>query len=235
MKLKLSPIRAARALIAAGRVVRDPRRLDEVLRMTSEFATPENVALVESRLARTSWGATGMRERPRLGKVDLRALEKLPEGTLGRSYAHHMLDNGLDPRALTDEADRTTSYLRAHMLEAHDIWHVVTGFGTDVAGELGLQGFYLGNFPIGGPPLAITALGLVHALVYQREESDRIVREVVRGYLLGRRAHALFGADWKALWLTPVAELRTRFAIDADGVERALAPHASDFDVALAA
>jgi ubiquinone biosynthesis protein Coq4 len=31
--------------------------------------------------------------------------------------------------------------------ETHDIWHVVTGFHTDVAGELGLQAFYLAQFP----------------------------------------------------------------------------------------
>ena len=27
--------------------------------------------------------------------------------------------------------------MRAHMLESHDVWHVLTGFHTDVAGELG--------------------------------------------------------------------------------------------------
>jgi len=203
--------------------------------MTAELATPEHIRDAEARIGATTWGREGLRRGARLRDVDVKALATLPEGTLGRAYAHHMLDLGLDPRSLTEEADRAGNFLRAHMLESHDVWHVVTGFRTDVRGELGLQGFYLGNFPIGGPPLAITAIGLVHALVYARTESDAIVAEIVRGYLLGRRAKPMFGVDWAALWEKPLAEVRARFAIDTDGVRRALEQESDEREVAIAA
>src|SRR5262249_28312245 len=231
--MRISPIRAVRAVIAFGRVVRDPRRLDEVLRLTAEIASPELVADAESRVASTAWGRDAMKTRIRLGDVDVQKLAALPEGTLGRAYARHMLDLGLDPRSLTAEADRSPWWMRAHMLETHDVWHVVTGFATDVPGEIGLQGFYLGNFPIGGPPLAITAIGLLHGLVYARDASDAIMRETVRGYLRGKRAKPMFGADWASMWTHPLSEVRARFAIDAAGVAQALDVEAPERELAL--
>src|SRR5689334_21974862 len=115
--MRLSPFRAVRALVAAVRVVRDPRRLDEVLRMTAELASPDLIADAEKRIGSTAWGRDALRRRPRLGDVDVKTLAALPEGTLGRAYAHHMLDLGLDPRSLTEEADRAGWWIRAHMLE----------------------------------------------------------------------------------------------------------------------
>jgi ubiquinone biosynthesis protein Coq4 len=34
-----------------------------------------------------------------------------------------------------------TSYLLLRLRQTHDLWHVVTGFSTNVPGELGLKAF----------------------------------------------------------------------------------------------
>ncbi len=33
-----------------------------------------------------------------------------------------------------------------HLYQTHDIWHVVTGWGNDLPGEVGLGGFYSAQF-----------------------------------------------------------------------------------------
>src|SRR5438477_261218 len=74
--------------------------------------------------------ALALDERHRF-RIDLASLRGLAPGTLGRTFAEHMIANGLDPSALPDlpSTDRR-SFFRAHLYETHDIWHVVTGFTT---------------------------------------------------------------------------------------------------------
>jgi ubiquinone biosynthesis protein COQ4 len=40
---------------------------------------------------------------------------------------------------------------------------------------------------------------------------------IVTGYEMGRRAEPLFGVDWSTLWQLPLADVRMRFGIGAEG------------------
>ena len=59
-----------------------------------------------------------------------------------------MIRMNLDPKDILvpENVGSDFDYVRAHLRETHDVWHPVTGFDTDVAGELGLQAFYLAQF-----------------------------------------------------------------------------------------
>jgi ubiquinone biosynthesis protein Coq4 len=167
-------------------------------------------------------GATALRERPRL-HVSLPELSKLPEGTLGRVFADHMISNGLDPAAIpTLPGGDATEFVRAHLYETHDVWHAVTGFKTDVAGELGLQAFYAAQAP-GGLPWMLLAMGFLNTAIYSMNEREARFDAIARGWEMGRRARPLFGTRWDTLWSTPLAEVRRALGVQAYSAPLSLA------------
>jgi ubiquinone biosynthesis protein Coq4 len=215
-------VKNAKALVAAARLIRDPNELDRVFEISDGLASPELLDRVIAEISENPELAPAFASRTRVGVIDLQALVAYPEGTLARAYGEHMLKNKLDPSAIPAlPSSNPREYLRAHLYETHDIWHVATGFDTDVAGELGLQAFYLAQLPMRLAP-ALLAGGIFNTMLFAWDDRDRRMRAIVRGWLLGRRARALFGVDWAALWNSPLADVRKNLRIEIDRVERAL-------------
>jgi ubiquinone biosynthesis protein Coq4 len=217
-----NPVSLLKVGYRMAQALRHPERLQDILELTDVLAPPRAMQRIADELWRVPSAASALRERPRLGPLDLPALRQLPPGTLGRAFAEHLDTHGLDPDALPRrEAHTDTEYLRAHLFEVHDIWHVLTGFGTDVAGELGVMAFNLAQL---GSPFAAGILigGLANTLLYAFPERDVRMRAIVRGWLLGKRAHLLFGTRWAELWETPLETLRARFGLDLGAVDALL-------------
>ena len=158
-----------------------------------------------------------LRERPRLGEVNLGKLLTLPEGTLGRSFADAMIRMKLDPKDILvpEKVESDFDFVRAHLRETHDIWHPVTGFDTDVAGELGLQAFYLAQFQA---PLSALLLmvGFANTLFFAMDDRDPRMRAIVRGWLIGKRAEPFFGVRWADMWERPLVDVRRELQVDPD-------------------
>ncbi len=94
----------------------------------------------------------------------LETLLKLPEDSLGYHYATHLISLNFDPNFYRSiQVNSDTDYLLLRLRQTHDIWHIVTGFGVDVTGELQLKAFELSQTR---RPLAIVLLlgGLFGAL-----------------------------------------------------------------------
>lgn len=215
----LTTLRLARAVV---RLARDPRRLDEVFRIADAMESSELAARVEAELRANPDHLDALRDRPRLGRIDVPRLARMPEGTLGRAFAELLIDNRLDPEDIEVNAVRTDfDYVRAHLRETHDIWHVATGFRTDVAGELGLQAFYLAQFRA---PLAamLLTVGMVNTLFYAMDDRDARMRAISRGWILGKRARSLFGYRWAERLERPLAEVRRELGLDVEGVDDAI-------------
>ncbi|MEO8876411.1 MAG: Coq4 family protein [Polyangiaceae bacterium] len=216
-------VKKARALVAALKLIGDPNKLDQVFEIADEIATPEVMDSILNDIAKTVSGRRAIAARTRVGTMDLKVLGALPEGTLGHAFAQHMLKNKLDPSALPNRPSRDArEFLQAHLYETHDIWHVATGFEADVAGELGLQAFYLAQLPVRLAP-ALLGGGFFNTMLFAWSDRDRRMQAIVRGWLLGRRAKALFGVDWKTLWATPLEDVRHQLGIDVETVEAVLA------------
>lgn len=215
----MARLKALRGFIT---LVRDPREIDGVFTISDAMRTPQDVQPMIDWFRRDPTGASALDERPRLD-LDLDRLGKLPKGTLGRAYVDHMRDNGFDPKGFPNlPSGNAVDFVSAHLYDTHDIWHVVGGFGTDVAGELGLQAFYLAQFPA---KLGVTLLaaGMLNTLGPAGfDDRDHRMREVVRGWMLGRTSRPLFGVRWDDLWAVPIVEVRARFGIDPDAVEARL-------------
>jgi ubiquinone biosynthesis protein Coq4 len=206
----------ARSLRAFVNLVRDPSRLDEVFEMADALSKgyPELPRRMARAFRQTERGAAAFRDRPRVGRLVLAELATMPAGTLGREFHEHMRKNGLDPAALPQlEVVDEVSFMRAHLYETHDLWHTITGFDADVAGELGLQAFYTAQMD-GRLGLLILSLGMLNTTISGYDDRYARLDAIGRGWEMGKRAELLFGLRWRELLGEPIDEVRRRLNID---------------------
>jgi ubiquinone biosynthesis protein COQ4 len=205
-----------RTLLALWRSVRDPSNTDEVAivelglwktHFARRFVRPG--AMLEA-LARDPRTAPRLRALRPSAPIDLTALDRLPEGTLGRVFAEHCQRRRLNPNLVDLPTGTPEEMLLHHLYATHDIWHVTTGWGNDLAGETGLGGFYAAQ--LGAP--AFVALLFVLLILNSVFFAPATLRErldaFAAGYESGRCAEPLFGVDWASLWALPLAEVRLR-------------------------
>ena len=93
-------IRKLRGIVSIVRLVRDPDRLDEVFELAESMGDAAILSQMAAAFAEDPEGARALEERPRIGPISVQELRKLPVGTLGRTFAEHMIANGLDPAAI---------------------------------------------------------------------------------------------------------------------------------------
>lgn len=164
-----------------------------------------------------------LEERPSLesGDVDLDALAELPQGTLGRAFAQYFIDNKITPFSTTQPINSEVDYISKRYRETHDLYHLVTGYGTDVMGEMELQAFAMGNLGIRSPML-ILPFGLVGMYMpasfvgaaegpIERVLPGAYVRQLRAAYRRGAAAPPLITIRFEDHWESPVAALRERF------------------------
>lgn len=142
-------------------------------------------------------------------------LLKLPQNTLGYLYAKHMTDRGFkadfyDKLPTPDLPGFTINWIG----KTHDIMHVLAGFDTDEAGEIGLQAFYAGNFP-NSSAICIMIAGLLSVVKKGDVSSiNQIMHYITTGYANGKNAKKLISVKWgKRYWQRDIEELRKEFDI----------------------
>ncbi len=209
-------------------MVRDPQRLDVVFRLIDGVRDSDAGGGVSRFLEQPEVQALMAARRPLL-HLRMEELRALPEGSLGRAYADFLDVRGFDLEALyrlkegQSEANlRPEDRVSIHIERSHDLWHVVTGFETDVAGELGLQAFYAAQLkaPIAA---AVISAGLLNSIVRAPEDLGARMEAIATGWRHGKACRSLFGADWAALVREPLGEVRARFGITESAVEGASA------------
>ncbi|MEZ4404642.1 MAG: Coq4 family protein [Kofleriaceae bacterium] len=210
----VNPLTAFRIGRAALRLVRDPNRLDEVINMADDLGDTPAFADILRYVEALPDGPAVLADRPRV-ELELARLRALPAGTFGREAARFLDARGLDPADLPRRpAEDGPAWVRAHLFETHDLWHVVTGFDTDVAGELGLQAFYLAQFPA-RLAASILSIGLLNTFLYSFDDRDRRMDAIARGWQLGRAARPFIGVRWATLWEVPLDEVRAGLGVAA--------------------
>lgn len=156
-------------------------------------------------------------------KLNLNELILLPEGTLGHVFAADMLAQGFDPEfyqkiPVTDDI----SYMKMLWRSTHDIYHVVTGFGTDLVGEFALQAFMIAQAPIPISVMAYSA-GLFETALYAPQTFNRLMEETARAWEMGTQTPAKFLAQkWDQYLDQPLTTVRDRL-----GIPKALQPQES--------
>jgi ubiquinone biosynthesis protein COQ4 len=92
----------------------------------------------------------------------------------------------------------------------HDLWHVLTGYGTDELGEAALVAFSEAQIPNRSFPILLVAA----AWMGPKSWSLAWPRYLARAYRRGRRAKLLTAAPFEELLPLPVPEVRRRLGIE---------------------
>ena len=212
-----------RYLLALWRLTRDPSATGEAAIVEVGFARSRlgrrfaGWQVLERELGADPRTAPALARRLRLGPIELDSLAALPTGSLGRIFAEHCRQRRLNPNLVHVPLEESGDFVAAHLFETHDLWHVVTGWGNDELGEVGLGGFYLAQF---GAPLIglLMALVLLNSVFFAPGTLRPRLDAFVSGYGMGRRAEPLFGLEWQELWALPLARVRERLGLDGAGI-----------------
>jgi ubiquinone biosynthesis protein COQ4 len=161
-------------------------------------------------------------QRMLLGALsDRERLRGLADGSLGREYARFMdaeqisadglaeaslPDQPQDPSPLGPEAEVLGERLR----DMHDLWHVTTGYGRDLLGEVALLAFSYAQTCNRGIGI------IVGVALYKmwRGGANEAVELVRGGYRRGRKARLLPAADWEALLELPLNQVRLQLEVE---------------------
>jgi ubiquinone biosynthesis protein Coq4 len=183
-----------------------------IARLSQVLSDGDSLQHIVDRLSRFPQCQQAFQTRPCLGNLNFVELEQLPADTLGHNYAVQMLKMGIMPLQIP-EVDSDVKYLSAHITETHDLWHVVTGFDTDILGEIQLESFYMAQLEASRFWLALITKNLLKKVIGDIESSNDYLDAIVRGYRMGKHAQPLFGINWKEIWETPLADIRTQLNI----------------------
>ena len=197
---------------ALGRLLRDPEDTSQVFVLYVALNAETFPAVLSLFLAQPE-GPALMRDKPAIdsGSVDLSELAALPDTTLGAAFARHMHDNGLSPDAFQRPpgAPPDIAYLAQRLRQSHDLWHVVTGYGTDVVDELALQAFTYAQIRAPGP-LVLSVAGALR----WGATNPRVLARVLEGYRRGKKAKPMLALPWESLWKDDLEALRKHLRIE---------------------
>ena len=141
------------------------------------------------------------------------ALRALPEGSVGRAYLAFMEEEQLSADGLVqasenwerDPVPADLALFRERMRDAHDLTHVLTGYGRDPLGELCLLAFmYAHTRNLGMALIAIMGLPRL-------PRTGR--RAVIQAWRQGHKARWLQDQDFEALLALPLVDVRRAIGI----------------------
>jgi ubiquinone biosynthesis protein COQ4 len=212
---------ARRALRLLRAVIRNPDDTDQVFEFFEAVGGNEGPRAFR-RLVDEPEGRRLLAARPRLVEAlaDEAQLASLPEESLGASYLRFMRARGFAPSGLlearergagarvAEDAEHEWLYDRINVM--HDLWHVLTGYGTDELGEAALVAFSHAQIPNRSFPLLLAAA----VLVGPKSWDLGWARYLWRAYRRGRRAKLLTAAPYEELLARPVSEVRERLRIE---------------------
>lgn len=209
--------RAMRLLLA------DPDRTELAFEAVSAVSSRDFERLFQ-RFVADPEGRRLLAERPSLLEAlsDGARLRAMPEGSFGRAYAAFMeagqlTADGLVEADLASEAvlgieerEPTRHWFSERLRDMHDLWHVLSGYGRDEAGEAANLAFSYAQMPFRGIALILVAAALLEP------HGDRFAwpRYLIRAWRRGRRTRPLTLARYEDLLACPLEEVRQALGIE---------------------
>lgn len=195
-------------------LIRDPAQTDSVFDVEDGLRHTK-AAQLSVEYAKSKPGVAEIfAERYLAPPPDLAALQQLPADSLGYTYAAYLTAAGFDAnfyRKVAIEDDVTYMFMR--LRQTHDIWHVLTGFGSDVNAELGLKAFEIAQIHRTLAAMLIAG-GLLRTLLKTPELLDGLLEQIAIGYRMGARAKPFMAQKWEEHWEKPLAEWRRELNIE---------------------
>ena len=186
--------------------VNNPESLSKIIGLADGIAgSPLSRQMVNYLLDNPTMAALII-EHWRPAPIALEVLETLPPSSLGYIYSRHMRRQELSPASVIDASPITSSheYIFHRVRETHDIIHVLTGFGIDAAGELGIQGFILAQ--IRSPLAVFFIFGGILATMKNQLPLDKLLKSLARGFELGLQAQCVIACKLEDGWNRPLVD-----------------------------
>ena len=193
----------------------NPRRGDMIAALGEATAQPYFIRALKNRMLSDPTGRRILRDRPRITSttMSLERLRKLPNNTVGRTYAAWLDREGVTPdtrdqvKYIDDEEE---AYVMQRYRESHDFFHALTGLPVFVEGEIGLKAFEFAN-----TGLPMTALSLAAIIRLKPAERKRMFQTYLPwAFSNGWRSKDVINVYWEEELETDVDELRARLGIE---------------------
>jgi ubiquinone biosynthesis protein COQ4 len=214
---RLEPLRAFRAFRKLVRNKEDTAQVFEIMRALSG----RSIGRGYNRMLETMEGGRQAFLREELAhKLDDPVwLARFEPGTVGAAYRDFRKARGFTAEGLADEARKVAPLVDAQhpviwysrrIRDIHDVWHVLTGYGTDALGEACVVAFSYAQTR----NLGFAFIGWGAAREIQREARSVPARRAVwQAWRNGRAARWLPGLDYEALFEQPLETVRARLNI----------------------
>ena len=147
-------------------------------------------------------------------RINLSELILLPKGTFGYECTSHMLTNKLRPLNISSElAEIVQNNLFAlRYAVTHDIFHVLLGFDTSYAGEIGVLAFAVEQKYSKLQPLSLFIARILYPLLAPKQ-FRAIWASVRRGKQMGQQARFLLNYRFEDYWHKSLDTLRQELNI----------------------
>lgn len=206
-------LRAANNLRLLAAIGRSGGELSSVADLVDSFLDSPQMANCVERFRALPEGARMLEERYPPLQPDIDALSQLPEGTLGHRYALLIRSQGYDPEFFRPrDTSSEERWLTQRIATTHDLHHVVSGFGTEPAGENGVLAITAAQ--IGFPAyVLLTTAGQLASFRFQTERFAELSQAVAQGATIARQAHCLAAVRWEEGWDKPIQQWRQELGI----------------------
>jgi ubiquinone biosynthesis protein Coq4 len=205
-----------RGLIDFAKFVRDPLDTERIFKMNLHLQKSASAELIDKMLANI-FNDPQMEADFQCGywpnMPTFEECEKMPEGSFGREYANFVdrwnLDKDLFPKPILDERQ---TYLLSRVYQAHDAWHVLTGYTTSLEDEMALQAFGVAQYR---QPLSLLIMsgGVIHLLKTRPEKAEPLLEKISEGFRRGKKAGSLLTARILEKMERPLEEVRSELGL----------------------
>ncbi len=215
---RLGPLGLVRELAWARRAGMVP---ESVFRLFRPFHGPRFDAIYD-RVMADETGRRILREGRSLHPVllDFDRLRSLSTGTLGCEYARFVETNEIDlvsfaeaslrHMAREDYANDEAWTLANRLRDIHEIVHVISGYGTDLLGEMFEIAFAIREDP---RPRAACFEIRTNVAIYHRHGLRHAEAAIAQAFRRGRCVGLMVGADWEAMMDWQLDDVRAQLGI----------------------
>ncbi|GAB4373263.1 MAG: hypothetical protein Kow00121_16380 [Elainellaceae cyanobacterium] len=141
--------------------------------------------------------------------IDLQQLSHYSDGSFGREYARYMQENHLTPFNVSPELDEIAkrNVFALRYAVTHDIFHVLLGFDTSYAGEIGVLAFAAEQGYSRSLRLSLWLASLLYPLLAPGQ-IRAILNNRRQGRKLGKQAECLLKYRFEDHWHEPIDHVK---------------------------
>ena len=230
-KVRSERLRPLTALRAFRRLVRDKEDTAQVFEIMRALSGRSVSRGYQRMLATMEGGRQAFLHEELADKLDDPVwLARFRPGTVGAAYRAFREARGFTADGLAAVEREVVPFIDAphpvvwysrRLRDIHDIWHILTGYGTDALGEACVVSFSYGQTG----NLGFAFIGLGAATEIRRENRDMPARRAIfQAWRNGRAARWLPGLDYESLLAEPLDAARRRLNLRPPTVYQAVPP-----------